>query len=502
MKYIICIITAFLVVSSLGAATLDLDKKCEEVAFLKKERIENVFYSLGRTYGVTFVLDEDVVGDADIDISAGHTLREVLDVITFRKDLYYTIEANTIFVKRYKTVIYEVYASATKRTASSSTLIQLSSASSNSTSSNYGTNVTSSQNGQTYGNNGGRGAGTSSITITESNEADFWTALSADMTAYMDKGEKVIINPNSGKVTIIATPRRQKVFADYFANVNESNLRQVDIQAQILTVELNENHKLGIDYSLAATKAGSISFNSLGTSSAIGTVGGQEVSANSFAANIGAGKVTALINALQEQGEVRSLNNPQVRCMNNQIAYLVVGREQGFFTLSTSQSIESGGTTTPIATEKTAYNKETLTFGTIFSVTPKIFDGYAILDVKPEHTSLVGVKPSPDGKQETPITDVQKAGTRLLMRDGETIVFAGLSSSSKGSASKGAPGLSSLPVVGRLFGTRAEVFTRSDMVIILTVHIRSGGNAKSTVLETEGGFLRKSDRPSLGAFVN
>ena len=81
--------------------------------------------------------------------------------------------------------------------------------------------------------------------------------------------------------------------------------------------------------------------------------------------------------------------------------------------------------------------------------------------------------PAPPAAQQTPVTDVQKAGTRLLLRDGETTVLAGLSSSSTATATRGAPGISSVPFLGALFRTDAKSNTKSELVIIITAKIHA-----------------------------
>ena len=443
-----------------------------------EQPIQQAFFLIGRSYNLAFVVEPDIKGNVTVDVPSGGTVRQLVEAITYPRDLYVEETEGHVLVRQQKTVFYELQLPGNSRTSSSQTSIALASSSSGSLTSTNGqpaTNATvaTGVNGTTTGQGTSNG-GQSNITITESNEHPFWDLLKADFAAFALPTEKVIINPNSGIIIVSATPRRHAFFRDYIAVTNERLSRQVDIEAQILEVTLNDEHKLGIDYTTATAKLGDVTLVGAGLATDITTVGPAQLSPNTFTANIQAGKVGVFIHALQDQGEVRSIAKPQVRVMNNQTAYLVVGREQGFFTLSATQVITTGQTVATTGAESAVYTKETLTFGTVFSVTAAIpTRDSCILDVKPERSTLVRIDTSPDSRQQTPVTDVQKAGTRLLLRDGETTVLAGLSSSSTATATRGAPGISSVPFLGALFRTDAKSNTKSELVIVITAKIHA-----------------------------
>lgn len=448
---------------------LDQDAQAYQVA---DQPIQQAFHLIGRTYSLPVVVDADVKGTVTADVPAGGTVRQLIEAITYPHDLHFEEVDRRVYIRQQKTVFYEIQSPGNTRTSSSQTSIALSASSSGSLNTTTGLQTISQTATGQLGQPGTTG-GQSNINVTESNENPFWDLIKADFQAFALPTEKIIINPNSGVIIVSATPRRHAFYRDYVAVTNERLSRQVDIEAQILEVTLSDERKLGIDYSIAAAKLGDARLLGAAGTTDIDTVGATQLSPNTFSATLEAGKVRLFIRALEEQGEVRSIAKPQVRVMNNQTAYLVVGREQGFFTLSATQVISTGQTTTTGA-ESAVYTKETLTFGTVFSVTAAIpTRDTAILDVKPERSTLVRIDSSPDNRQQTAVTDVQKAGTRLLLRDGETTVLAGLSSSSSGTSSRGAPGISRIPVLGALFRTDARTNVKSELVIIITAKIHA-----------------------------
>ena len=70
----------------------------------------------------------------------------------------------------------------------------------------------------------------------------------------------------------------------------------------------------------------------------------------------------------------------------------------------------------------------------------------------------------------------QRAQTRVLVRDGETIVIAGMTQSERTEAISGIPLLMDLPLIGRLFRVHRTQEIRQDLIILVTPHIvRSTG---------------------------
>jgi pilus assembly protein CpaC len=65
----------------------------------------------------------------------------------------------------------------------------------------------------------------------------------------------------------------------------------------------------------------------------------------------------------------------------------------------------------------------------------------------------------------------RRSATDINLRDGETLVIAGLTSQQRSTEEQGVPGLARIPVGGRLFGARGKRGEDSELVIFLTPRI-------------------------------
>jgi general secretion pathway protein D len=64
--------------------------------------------------------------------------------------------------------------------------------------------------------------------------------------------------------------------------------------------------------------------------------------------------------------------------------------------------------------------------------------------------------------------NTRKLKTEAAVQSGDTVMLAGLISDGLSKGSSGLPGLSRIPIIGGLFGTRSSNSTRSEVVVLLT----------------------------------
>jgi len=91
--------------------------------------------------------------------------------------------------------------------------------------------------------------------------------------------------------------------------------------------------------------------------------------------------------------------------------------------------------------------------------------------IHPSVTSYTTTK----GTNEYPVIDIREAETRVLMRDGETVVIGGLLKDVKGKENIGIPFLSKIPVLGVLFRRDIDSNTKIDLLVFLTTRIVKPG---------------------------
>ena len=142
---------------------------------------------------------------------------------------------------------------------------------------------------------------------------------------------------------------------------SELELRQVDIEANLYTVTLNNEFQFGIDWLQVAEDYG----GSLGIGALTGpqAIGGGSLGPNAIG---GWAQVTlptvgffgvyqqeyasVAVNALKQQGTVEVIAQPRIRTLNNQTATIVVGTDTPFFTenFQTSQTVSGNVTFLPV----------------------------------------------------------------------------------------------------------------------------------------------------------
>jgi MSHA biogenesis protein MshL len=306
------------------------------------------------------------------------------------------------------------------------------------------------------------------LTIVQQNQNTFWTDLQAELSGLAQAGESAVVNRFAGLAVITAPPARQADFQDFLATVNRRISRQVRIVARVVEVELNAQHQLGVDWTLAGLRAGGLTVGGLGTATGFSTLGGQPLAGATLTGTLATGGISAVLSALRQQGEVHALSNPSVLSLSNQTAFVKVGTEQTFFSLLNSTTINQAGSTAPFSTTQASYAQNAITIGTVLYVTPEVNgDGTVTVDVLPAITQLVGVDTSPDGQQTAPRMDIKALSTIARLRRDQSVLIGGLIYEASATQSRQVPGLADLPLVGRAFGTTARSRTRTELVIFL-----------------------------------
>jgi general secretion pathway protein D len=67
--------------------------------------------------------------------------------------------------------------------------------------------------------------------------------------------------------------------------------------------------------------------------------------------------------------------------------------------------------------------------------------------------------------------DTRKANTTAVVEDGHTLVIGGIIQERVRKARNGIPFLSSIPVLGYLFGTTTDVVEKRELIILITPHV-------------------------------
>lgn len=269
---------------------------------------------------------------------------------------------------------------------------------------------------------------------------------------------------------------------------------QVTIQAKIIFVNRTDLDELGVTYELKDSRGNQFNQFSSGFADTDGDGVLDPVPQGEAVIALGGNSVAALGNATQRVASpslqfltslvlgrhtlisfIDALESvqlsdieaaPQVTVLDNQLAEILVGELTPIRTIDAGAG-GGGGATGGFPTAQVE-QQET---GIILRTTPHVTaDGHILLEVEAER-SAAELAESDAGF----IFRTQRANTRVLVEDGETVVIGGLTQSERTTSVAGIPLLQDLPIIGTLFKTRREQEIQRDLIILVTPHIvRSG----------------------------
>ena len=464
-----------------------------------------VLEGIGAAYHFPVIVEPDVQGPVTFEVQNA-TIGILFEAICQPKGWSYEIaDGGYLLVRRFVTRIYPVDYLQMTQTGSSSASINLSESAGggfggalNATNLPGNTlvgavnNATGINTGQTTGS-GAVSGGSSTLSVSQQNDSDFWGRLESDLKAMVGDGELLVVNRFAGMVQLRGSVRTHAVVENYLRRVLQRVGRQARISVKVVEVDLNDQAKAGIDWNVAGASLGRIANTALsvtGASTATGTIsqiGSITLNPSTFSGTISAGGVQAAINALSEQGTVHIESKPEIAALNNQTAFVQVSEDQPFFSRTSTTTINAGGSTQagtqPIV--NTNYSESTVSFGNVLEITVQIADDLTTkLSLSPAMTELKGTVTSPDGQETAPITDTKRARTTVTLRNHETAVVGGFITETVAGDKRGIPGLSKVPVLGNAFATKASAKTRTELVFFVTVNAEEP--AGLTPIEVDG----------------
>ena len=164
---------------------------------------------------------------------------------------------------------------------------------------------------------------------------------------------------------------------------------------------------------------------------------------------------------LKSDANTRTLANPQLRTTDGVAATARFG-DQVPVPVTTFAPLATGGVAQqPI----TSFNYQNI--GVNIDITPRTHhDDDVSLTLKVAVTNISG-----KGFSDLPTFGNREITTIIRLHDGETNMLAGLIRDEERHSLDGLPGLSDLPLVGRLFGHTTKSTSQTDIILTLTPHI-------------------------------
>ncbi len=250
----------------------------------------------------------------------------------------------------------------------------------------------------------------------------------------------------------------------------DSPTPQVLIEAKILETDFSDTENLGIDWTISLGAAGSATPTTFPFQDRSNNVflNSQPFSKDPTATDfkygtLNASGLSAALEVLSRKTNTNVLSNPHIMTLDNQPAKILVGLKY------------------PIAHYQ--YNQEQgklqidgvdfLEIGVTFLVTPHVNNANLVtLDVNPSITAIKDqIKIDPASTATVPELTTEEAKTKVMIRNGETLVIAGLIAEKKDISNSKVPFLGDVPMLGRLFKKDNDARTKQEIIIFLTPHI-------------------------------
>jgi len=227
--------------------------------------------------------------------------------------------------------------------------------------------------------------------------------------------------------------------------------QQILIEVTVLKAELSETTEFGINWN----RIGDITATSTPLGMSIGLASGI-ASGTGLAINLTNDEIVSAITALEGVTDTTVLANPKILALNKQAGYINIGEERGY-TASTTQ----GQTTTT--------SVDFLISGTILKFRPYICDNeYVRMEINPE---LSTGSIQTEVNSTLPLKTITQVKTNIMVKDGKTIIIAGLFKEQLTSNDSQVPVVGDLPIVGWLFKKTKDTNIRTELIILITPHI-------------------------------
>jgi MSHA type pilus biogenesis protein MshL len=387
------------------------------------------------------------------------TVREALDLMLEPLGLDYTVRGNVlrVFPRELETRLYSVDYVITRRSGSRSMSASTSAGGGGGSSGGAPTVAAGATPGGGAGGGGsavGGAGGGSSAQVSGTDAPDLFADIAAGIRNLLSEEGKFNLDRTAALLQVTDRASRLDLVENYLEAVLLRATRQVQIEAKVIEVELRDEFSAGINWNRILSGLGSAVVN-VSQTLAPATTGGFTLALNS-------GDFTALLNAFSTQGVVNVLSSPRVMAMNNEPAIMRIGTQDVFFVTTTQVDSSTGQIL------QTTVAPQSLTEGVVLSVTSQISaDGIIHMSINPSITERTGVATSRLG-DTVPIVSVRETDTLVRVRQGETIVIAGLMQDRASRDYAKVPGLSSVPLIGQLFKRTEKRRAKTDLVILLT----------------------------------
>ncbi len=229
---------------------------------------------------------------------------------------------------------------------------------------------------------------------------------------------------------------------------------EIMLEVEVLEVGTNLLDTIGIQY------PSQVGFSVAGAAKTPGTLTLPElINRNAGLVQVTLSDPALVVNLLHQDGDTNLLANPRIRVKNHEKANVHIGDKLPVIT--------NTATSTGLVSQSVSY----LDVGLKLDVEPTVYlDNEVGIKVGLEVSSITKQIQNTDGSLTYQI-GTRTASTALRLKDGETQILAGLINREDRKAANSIPGLGQLPIIGRLFSSRSDTASKTEVVLLITPRV-------------------------------
>jgi len=278
----------------------------------------------------------------------------------------------------------------------------------------------------------------------------------------------VKIDERMNKIMVTDLPHKMKYISKLISDFDEKD-KTVLIEAKIIQITLSKDKSYGVNWNAVFAGVDSVISSDVAVNLPAGVSSWPNIFTYTRANGTAKDGTKVILKMLEKLGKTNVLSTPRITVVNNQEAKVLVGTKEAYVTSTITQSD---------STTSTADNVQFVDVGVSLSVTPTINeDGYINMKIKPEVSSAPNSLEltNADGSIRTsvPIVTTSEAETQLLVKDGTTIIMAGLMKDTRTDNRENIPLLGDIPLLGHFFRSKGKGNEKTELVIFLTPYIIS-----------------------------
>ncbi|MFN3505754.1 MAG: hypothetical protein ACK4Y7_06095, partial [Caldimicrobium sp.] len=296
-----------------------------------------------------------------------------------------------------------------------------------------------------------------------SENLDIYVIFEQNLTSILSAEGVYSLNRLTGTLYVKDKPSRIATIAKLVEEFRQKYRRQIILDAQIIEIELNKGHNLGVDWFeitnlLLGTNRIALDTLDLGIA--------PRTDQPSLAITIsGQPNINLLLNLLKEYGELKVVSNPKIRVLHSQPALISVGTSLSYIK-EIKREVPTGVQQTTIT-----YTAQTSSVfeGILLGITPFIAEeDEIILHIVPIKSDLIELKDvsfGADYRITLPKVNLREMTSIIKARPNDLIVIGGLIlDKSKDTERKIA-----IPLLGDLFKHSLKDSKNSELVILIRV---------------------------------